>query len=1376
MEKKYYLGLDLGTNSIGFAATNPQYEVLKFHQKSIWGIRLFDEASTAAKRRSFRASNRRNMRRVQRIKLLQDFFSEPIAAIDPAFFQRLKDSFFLPEDKTIGQKYSLFNDPHFTDVQFYQQYPTIYHLRYDLMTSTAPHDVRLVYLACAHFLNKRGHFLYSGEKFDLSKQYEILFNDFQQILDEFFELNFPIQNSRLLLDCFLDSTLKKAEKLQLATALFDSDSDPKLVKAILSLLLGYKVKFSALFGEEFKDLSPNDLTYSGSGFEDDKIAEIQRALPDEHFATLNVLNALFRYFQLQNVLRGSNSFSEAKVHVFEKHKSDLHRLKKLYRSLLTANEYKDFFSTSKSGENNYVAYSGHLARNGKRLPVNYRCDHSAFLELLTKKLKILTPVDPSAKAELEAVRSEIENKTFLPLITTKDNGTIPNQLQAAELQQILNNASTYLPFLSVKHEEDFTTAQMILQLLTFRIPYYIGPLNPAHAISEGKDDGSHHAWIAKRLPLPIRPWNFSQVVDEAESAERFINRMTNKCTYLIGEDVLPRESPSYSKYAILNLLNVTTVDGQRIPPQLKQQIFMEFFLKPGHKKATRHNILTFLRLNGYPGISDAQLGGMDLEIPGSMHAVYELENAAPDKLSLENKEKIVRLITILPDSGHLLKSRLVSELKGILTDEEIIRVSRLKFSGWGRLSDKLLNGITTHCKDGQQRTLLQMMWENNLNLNELLAPPYEFSKAIESANAALLGTKNNLGYALVRDYPCSPSVKKMVWQALKVTHEVIKVNGCPPQKIFIEVAREEGEKKRTTSRKGQLLQLYENCKTDTKKWSAEVSALSEDQLRDKKLFLYYTQLGRCMYTGESINLASLSQKDSLGHDIYDVDHIYPRSKTKDDSILNNLVLVKGKLNREKSDTYPLPEDVRSKQFAFWSQLRDQKLITEEKFRRLVRKEELTQEELAGFINRQLVETRQATKTVADILKQTFPEIRVIYVKAGQVSDFRNKQEGFRFPKTRGMNDLHHAKDAYLNIVVGNVFDCQFTQDPLNYFRKHTHTQYNLAKIYAFDVKDPESDQLAWQQGEKGSLATVSKMLSRNNILFTRQTYHQKSGQNGGLFDQNLMPKGQGQFPIKASDVRLAGGDGIAKYGGYNKETGFGFFVVEHMQKKKRVRTIQPLPLSWVMVHGRSKASLHKFCIEKLKLSEPNIVLTDLPYQSLLKVNNFPFRLIAKTGASLKLTPALQPLFPQDVEKTIHLVQKAKDLEKEEDFYGLPTSEEALRLYDVFYEKLCTKPYHLVSALRTQARNISEGRQYFILLNQKEQAKVLREILMLFQCNGTLSDLSLLLPKSADGKPAAGNSQCGMLTLNQNLQQGTPVQLINQSATGLFENIMELHEI
>ena len=41
MEKDYYLGLDIGTNSCGFAVTDENYNILKKKGKKLWGVRLF---------------------------------------------------------------------------------------------------------------------------------------------------------------------------------------------------------------------------------------------------------------------------------------------------------------------------------------------------------------------------------------------------------------------------------------------------------------------------------------------------------------------------------------------------------------------------------------------------------------------------------------------------------------------------------------------------------------------------------------------------------------------------------------------------------------------------------------------------------------------------------------------------------------------------------------------------------------------------------------------------------------------------------------------------------------------------------------------------------------------------------------------------------------------------------------------------------------------------------------------------------------------------------------------------------------------------------------------------------------------------------------
>ena len=90
-----------------------------------------------------------------------------------------------------------------------------------------------------------------------------------------------------------------------------------------------------------------------------------------------------------------------------------------------------------------------------------------------------------------------------------------------------------------------------------------------------------------------------------------------------------------------------------------------------------------------------------------------------------------------------------------------------------------------------------------------------------------------------------------------------------------------------------------------------------------------------------------------------------------------------------------------------------------------------------------METRQSTKAVATLLKEQFPNTEIVYVKAGLVSDFRQEMGML---KCREVNDLHHAKDAYLNIVLGNVYNTRFTKDPLNFVKNNE--KYSI-KIFIY---------------------------------------------------------------------------------------------------------------------------------------------------------------------------------------------------------------------------------------------------------------------------------------------------------------------------------------
>ena len=183
MKGEYYLGLDMGSGSVGWAVTNEKYEILRAHGKTLWGVRLFDSAQTAEERRGFRTAKRRLDRRNWRIELLQKIFAEEVEKIDDGFFRRMKESRYWPEDKRDRQgkcpelPYALFADDDYTDKEYHKQFPTIYHLRKWLMETDETPDIRLIYLALHHMMKHRGHFLLNGN-IEQVREFQTTFEQF----------------------------------------------------------------------------------------------------------------------------------------------------------------------------------------------------------------------------------------------------------------------------------------------------------------------------------------------------------------------------------------------------------------------------------------------------------------------------------------------------------------------------------------------------------------------------------------------------------------------------------------------------------------------------------------------------------------------------------------------------------------------------------------------------------------------------------------------------------------------------------------------------------------------------------------------------------------------------------------------------------------------------------------------------------------------------------------------------------------------------------------------------------------------------------------------------------------------------------------------
>ena len=111
MRKEYSIGLDIGTNSVGYAVIYHDFTVpakkmkvlgntdKKHIKKNLIGSVTFDEGSTASDRRLSRGARRRYTRRAYRLNTLQRFFDEPLSAVDPNFLARLKESFLVEGDK-----------------------------------------------------------------------------------------------------------------------------------------------------------------------------------------------------------------------------------------------------------------------------------------------------------------------------------------------------------------------------------------------------------------------------------------------------------------------------------------------------------------------------------------------------------------------------------------------------------------------------------------------------------------------------------------------------------------------------------------------------------------------------------------------------------------------------------------------------------------------------------------------------------------------------------------------------------------------------------------------------------------------------------------------------------------------------------------------------------------------------------------------------------------------------------------------------------------------------------------------------------------------------------------------------------------------------
>ncbi|MBR3509983.1 MAG: type II CRISPR RNA-guided endonuclease Cas9 [Lachnospiraceae bacterium] len=1359
--RDYYLGLDMGTSSVGWAVTDAQYQILRAKGKDLWGIREFEEAQTAVDRRTHRISRRRRQREQVRIGLLKSYFADEIAKIDPYFFQRLENSKYFAEDKdeVVKGKNGIFADVKYTDKQYYEQYPTIYHLRKELIENKrAPYDVRLVYLAVLNMFKHRGHFLNASLSTDDNGiSMEENYNAFVEMAMELLDLEFPTGMGNEIEKVLCDRNLSRSGKAERLTDIFgfnqkmtDNDSKEKqkklvaLLKGICGLNVDAKFIFDDLETDEKVAICFADYSW------EEKSAELLGLLGEERFSFIECMKQMYDMGSLANILKGKKYLSEARVEEYEKHGNDLKLLKQLYVDY--KKEYDQMFRSEKAGSYSAYVNSFNSEKNNiNKKPVR-RNMKGRSREELYKTIKVT--FEKIKDERIDYMLGEMAKETFLPKQLTAGNGIIPNQVHARELAAILKNAEGYLSFLSEKDASGLTISERIQKLFSFQIPYYIGPTTE----KSSKDGGN--GWVIRKEEGAVLPWNWEEKIDVEGTAQRFIERLIRNCTYLSDEKVLPKASLEYEKFCVLNEINKIKIAGEPISVELKQSIYKDLFCKG--KKVTRKQLESYLINVGALDKNDpSQLSGIDQNINNSLTSYGKFYALFGEELGKDSvcqmAERIIWLCTVYGDSKSMLKKCIIKEFGDKLTDEQIKRISGFRFKDWGSLSKELLELPGCDNSTGEIIPLIRAMWETNYNFMELIhSDAFTFQDSLQDKQKNALKVLSDFEVEDLDEYYFSAPVKRMIWQTILVIREIEKVMGSAPKRVFIEMTRsdeEKGDKGRKDSRGKALLALYSTIKDGERDWKAEIETAADNgSLRSKKIYLYYTQMGRCMYSGEKIDLDDL-RNDNL----YDIDHIYPRHFVKDDSLSNNLVLVKKKINADdKGDAYPLPK-LSQEAYDLWSRLLKMHFITEEKYRRLTGRNPFTEEQKAGFIARQLVETGQGTKGVADLLKQLLPDSTIVYSKGRNVSDFR---KDFNLLKSRSVNEFHHAKDAYLNIVVGNVYFVKFTQDPLNYMRKlakeKKELKYHLGKMFEKDVQ--RGDEVAWiasdeEKKKQGTIVTVKKMMDKNTPLMTRMNFIKHSGgkRKGGFWEETLHSAKKANeinyVPLK-QDKRFD----VTKYGGYSSAYVAYFFLVEHLKNNKRIRTIEALPIYCFKNETITDKELLNYCVEKMKLEKPSIRLGKIKVQSLICIDGFLYYLSGKTGPQLLLRNATNLCLNQYWINYIHLIDNyvvkgnlssKLSKEKNEELYSLLVEKHLNGIYSKRKTPVGAKLQNGISIMKD--------------LTLEQQCQLISEVLKLSSIGLTSADLKLINEKTVEIK------------CNYAISSMKECKLINQSVTGIYES-------
>ena len=324
-------------------------------------------------------------------------------------------------------------------------------------------------------------------------------------------------------------------------------------------------------------------------------------------------------------------------------------------------------------------------------------------------------------------------------------------------------------------------------------------------------------------------------------------------------------------------------------------------------------------------------------------------------------------------------------------------MDKSKFNGWHSLSYEAMNEI------------MDDLWHTSKEQHTLFLD----HKLIEN-NYKIYQGMTNIPTDFIDDEIFNPIARRSIRQAINIVNAIRKQYG-EMDKIIIEMAREISvDPKEIMKEQKRNIESKKEAALLASPFGYTLESIPGQLLL--MLRLWREQDGRCIYSNKAISIDDLINR----HDLFQVDHIIPKSISFDDGY-NNKVLCYSSENQNKGNKISSRYFASGKASISYDEYKnnvnnlfERGLISNKKKELLLFDKDINKYEVRqGFINRNLVDTRYSTKLVLNILQDYMVankiKTSIFTVKGAYTHHIREK---WNLPKDR-LYYKHHVVDALI---------------------------------------------------------------------------------------------------------------------------------------------------------------------------------------------------------------------------------------------------------------------------------------------------------------------------------------------------------------------------